>query len=205
MHPPLISVQQGGALVCSYVGTRWYRAPELLLGLNQMGAGPTANYTRYTKAVDLWAIGCLMVCFCPDRILHSPFGMYGSTSPLVGIYMHILQAGLRTYVHMQGELITGDPLFPGDSDIDQLYKVREIVGEITNQQRTLFQTHPDHKHLHLVPITNPETLQVHFERYMDETEIDFMVGLLNVDPKKRRSASSCLRHPYLSRVRSNEA
>ena len=48
-------------LLCSYVGTRWYRAPELLLGLNQTGAGPTSNYMRYTKAVDLWAIGCLMV------------------------------------------------------------------------------------------------------------------------------------------------
>jgi hypothetical protein len=98
---------------------------------------------------------------------------------------------------VQGELVTGDPLFPGDSDIDQLYKVREIVGEITNQQRTLFQTHPDHKHLHLAPIHQPETIRAHFDRHMDATEIDFMEGLLNVDPKKRRSASECLQHPYL--------
>ena len=33
-----------------YVSTRWYRAPELLVGT------PT-----YTHAVDVWAIGCIFV------------------------------------------------------------------------------------------------------------------------------------------------
>ena len=32
-----------------YVATRWYRAPELLLGKNS-----------YNKSVDLWAIACIM-------------------------------------------------------------------------------------------------------------------------------------------------
>ena len=31
-----------------YVATRWYRAPELLLG------------SDYTNAVDIWAVGCIM-------------------------------------------------------------------------------------------------------------------------------------------------
>ena len=32
-----------------YVSTRWYRAPEILLGSN-----------KYTKAVDVWSIGCIL-------------------------------------------------------------------------------------------------------------------------------------------------
>ena len=32
-----------------YVATRWYRAPEILLGS-----------TKYTKAVDMWSIGCIL-------------------------------------------------------------------------------------------------------------------------------------------------
>jgi mitogen-activated protein kinase 15 len=32
-----------------YVATRWYRAPEILLGSN-----------KYTKGVDMWSMGCIL-------------------------------------------------------------------------------------------------------------------------------------------------
>ena len=32
-----------------YVSTRWYRAPEILLGSN-----------RYTKGADMWSMGCIL-------------------------------------------------------------------------------------------------------------------------------------------------
>lgn len=32
-----------------YVVTRWYRAPEVIL-----------NASEYTKAVDIWSIGCIL-------------------------------------------------------------------------------------------------------------------------------------------------
>lgn len=32
-----------------YVATRWYRAPEILLGS-----------TKYSKAVDMWSVGCIL-------------------------------------------------------------------------------------------------------------------------------------------------
>jgi len=32
-----------------YVATRWYRAPEIVLGSNQ-----------YSKAVDMWSVGCIL-------------------------------------------------------------------------------------------------------------------------------------------------
>ncbi len=32
-----------------YVATRWYRAPEILLGS-----------VKYTKGVDLWSLGCIL-------------------------------------------------------------------------------------------------------------------------------------------------
>jgi mitogen-activated protein kinase 15 len=36
-------------VMTEYVATRWYRAPEILLGSN-----------RYTKAVDIWSVGCIL-------------------------------------------------------------------------------------------------------------------------------------------------
>jgi sporulation-specific mitogen-activated protein kinase SMK1 len=32
-----------------YVVTRWYRAPEVILG-----------YTEYSQAIDLWSAGCIL-------------------------------------------------------------------------------------------------------------------------------------------------
>ena len=32
-----------------YVATRWYRAPEILLGSQ-----------KYSKAVDMWSVGCIL-------------------------------------------------------------------------------------------------------------------------------------------------
>lgn len=36
-------------VLTDYVATRWYRAPEILLGS-----------TKYTKAADLWSVGCIL-------------------------------------------------------------------------------------------------------------------------------------------------
>lgn len=62
-------------ILTDYVATRWYRSPELLLG------------DKYSKEVDIWAIGCIM-----------------------------------------GEITDGEPLFPGESEIDQLYVIQKIMG-----------------------------------------------------------------------------
>ena len=50
-----------GNVLTDYVATRWYRAPEILLGS-----------TKYGKAVDMWSLGCIfgevsiaLHCACP--------------------------------------------------------------------------------------------------------------------------------------------
>jgi mitogen-activated protein kinase 15 len=47
----IASVNQSVAepIMTEYVATRWYRAPEILLGSS-----------KYTKAVDMWSIGCIL-------------------------------------------------------------------------------------------------------------------------------------------------
>uniref|UniRef100_A0A8C9ZY34 Cyclin-dependent kinase-like 2 n=1 Tax=Sander lucioperca TaxID=283035 RepID=A0A8C9ZY34_SANLU len=66
-----------GGVYTDYVATRWYRAPELLVG-----------DTKYGKPVDVWAVGCLLL-----------------------------------------EMLTGQPLFPGDSDLDQIYHIVRYFGK----------------------------------------------------------------------------
>uniref|UniRef100_A0A6Q2ZMH2 Mitogen-activated protein kinase 15 n=1 Tax=Esox lucius TaxID=8010 RepID=A0A6Q2ZMH2_ESOLU len=44
-----IQEDSGNPALTEYVATRWYRAPEILLGSS-----------RYTKGVDMWSIGCIL-------------------------------------------------------------------------------------------------------------------------------------------------
>ena len=41
-----------------------------------------------------------------------------------------------------GELVDGQPLFPGESDIDQLYIIQRLVGSLTEEQQQLFLRNP---------------------------------------------------------------
>jgi mitogen-activated protein kinase 15 len=45
-------------VLTDYVATRWYRAPEILLGSSQ-----------YTKGVDIWSLGCIMAEIISNRPL----------------------------------------------------------------------------------------------------------------------------------------
>lgn len=40
------------------------------------------------------------------------------------------------------ELIDGQPLFPGESDVDQLYIIQRMLGPLTRQQNTQFLKNP---------------------------------------------------------------
>jgi len=45
-------------LMTEYVATRWYRAPEIML-----------SFKMYTKAVDLWAVGCILAELLSGKFL----------------------------------------------------------------------------------------------------------------------------------------
>ncbi|SSD61896.1 uncharacterized protein SCODWIG_03657 [Saccharomycodes ludwigii] len=60
----------------TYVSTRWYRSPEILLRKNVYG-----------KPVDIWAFGCVIV-----------------------------------------EVVTLKPLFPGSDELDQTWRILEVLG-----------------------------------------------------------------------------
>lgn len=52
----------------------------------------------------------------------------------------------HTYIHMhiqtQGELIDGEPLFPGDSDLDQLYRIQQVLGPVIGPHQAMFDSNP---------------------------------------------------------------
>ncbi|XP_030046515.1 cyclin-dependent kinase-like 2 isoform X2 [Microcaecilia unicolor] len=132
-----------GEVYTDYVATRWYRAPELLVG-----------DIKYGKAVDIWAIGCLIT-----------------------------------------EMLTGEPLFPGDSDIDQLYHIIKCLGDLTPRHQELFYKNPLFAGVRLPEIYEVEPLERRYPK-LSSSVIHLAKKCLQIDPDKRPSCTDLLQHDF---------
>ncbi|XP_067301495.1 cyclin-dependent kinase-like 4 [Pseudorasbora parva] len=134
-----------GEVYTDYVATRWYRAPELLVG-----------DAKYGKAVDVWAVGCLFF-----------------------------------------EMLSGSPLFPGDSDIDQLHLLISCFGHMTLRHREVFYRNPL-----FIGATLPEPAERNsLQRSLSGHTLDLAQKCLQMDPDRRSQCADLLLHPFFTRDR----
>ncbi|ELU01141.1 hypothetical protein CAPTEDRAFT_1740 [Capitella teleta] len=134
-----------------YVATRWYRAPELLVG-----------DTQYGPPVDIWAIGCVFA-----------------------------------------ELITGQALWPGRSDVDQLYLIRKTLGDLLPRHIEIFSKNPFFKGLTIPEPESFEPLETKFPNITVEA-MDFLKGCFSMDPNMRLTCKQLIEHTYLDKKRFTE-
>lgn len=93
-----------------------------------------------------------------------------------------------------GELLNRSPLFPGENDIDQLYRVQQSLGTPTLQTWPGVTTLPDYHKIQF-PFMSPVPL----EEILADAPLE-AVSLLQqfivYDPSKRTTANDALQHPY---------
>lgn len=95
------------------------------------------------------------------------------------------------------EMLTGKPLFPGISEIDELYKIFYLLGTPNN---TVW---PDVTELPDFSGFFPNWHKNRLKDYMHdvgELEFDLLSRMLILDPSKRISARSALQHPIFSEI-----
>lgn len=102
---------------------------------------------------------------------------------------------------IMGELTDGQPLFPGENEVDQLYVIQRVLGHLTVDQQEKFQTNPRFLGLKFPEITKLETLEKKYLTKLGPVAIDFMKGLLMMDPKQRLTSSDMLQHSYFEDLR----
>ncbi len=98
---------------------------------------------------------------------------------------------------LMGELLDGEPLFAGDSDLDQLYRVQQILGPMAPSHQYLFYANPHNTGI-VFNIKQPLSLAARYQGKVSDVELDFLSGLLEMDPDKRMTGEQCLQHPYLA-------
>ncbi|KIJ32310.1 hypothetical protein M422DRAFT_35858 [Sphaerobolus stellatus SS14] len=89
----------------------------------------------------------------------------------------------------------GQPLFPGDSEIDQIFKIFRILGTPDEQNWPGVRSLPDYKST--FPNWSPSELE-EVVAPLDRDGIDLLKKTLYYDSAKRISAKRALQHPYLT-------
>eukprot|EP00596_Hydrurales_sp_CCMP1899_P000601 CAMPEP_0119051274 /NCGR_PEP_ID=MMETSP1177-20130426/72941_1 /TAXON_ID=2985 /ORGANISM="Ochromonas sp, Strain CCMP1899" /LENGTH=528 /DNA_ID=CAMNT_0007030417 /DNA_START=146 /DNA_END=1732 /DNA_ORIENTATION=- len=130
--------------------TRWYRAPEILLGSN-----------IYSSSVDLWSVGCIVA-----------------------------------------EMSNKRAFLPGDSEIDQLHKIFQVLGTPNNDSWPGVENHPYWRNNYpcwngrpwdsVVPILGSEGT-------------DFLSKIFEYIPDRRITAEEALLHPFITRQYQGES
>ncbi|KAG7087351.1 hypothetical protein E1B28_013326 [Marasmius oreades] len=91
--------------------------------------------------------------------------------------------------------LQGHPLFPGDSEIDQIFKIFRILGTPNEQGWPGVSQLPDYKP------TFPQWSRQELSKIvptLDEAGLDMLKKTLTYDSAKRISAKRALDHPYLA-------
>ncbi|XP_008787883.2 uncharacterized protein LOC103705802 isoform X1 [Phoenix dactylifera] len=143
--------------LCSYVQSRSYRAPEVILGL------------PYDKKIDIWSLGCILAELCTGNVLFQN----DSPATLLARVMGIIS-----------------PI-----DQDMLAKGRDTYKYFTKNHMLYEKNQEINRLEYLIP---KKTSLRHRLRMGDQGFVDFVAYLLEINPRKRPSASEALKHPWLS-------
>ncbi|KAI0781702.1 Pkinase-domain-containing protein [Irpex lacteus] len=92
-------------------------------------------------------------------------------------------------------VMRGHPLFPGDSEIDQIFKIFRILGTPSEETWPGIKQLPDYKPS--FPHWSPQDLTEHVPT-LDDDGIDLLKLFLTYDTAKRISAKRALAHPYFA-------
>lgn len=99
------------------------------------------------------------------------------------------------------ELILKKPLFPSESDIDQLSKIFGVLGTPTSKNWPGADKLPrfiEFQQCMGVPLKN-------LLRYAEEDEVTIIEQMLNLDPNKRPSCEEILQMEYFASIEPNES
>ena len=138
---------------------------------------PVKNYTH--EVVTLWYRP-------PDVLLGNK--TYGTTVDMWSIGC------------IFSEMVTGKPLFPGNSETDQLKKIFSIMGTPTENFASSLTELPEWGvGENNFEVNKPQNLKELLKNFDDEG-LDLLQKFLQLEPDKRISAEEALKHPFFDDI-----
>ncbi|CCF58868.1 hypothetical protein KAFR_0F02710 [Kazachstania africana CBS 2517] len=130
------------------------------------------------------------VSYICSRYYRAPELIFGATN-------YTNQIDIWSSGCVMAELLLGQPMFPGESGIDQLVEIIKILGTPTRQEIcSMNSNYMDHK----FPQIKAIPLNKVFKKE-DNLTIDFLSNTLKYDPNERFLPFQCLIHEYFDELR----
>ncbi|XP_067301582.1 cyclin-dependent kinase-like 5 isoform X2 [Pseudorasbora parva] len=135
-----------------------------------LSEGTDANYTEYVAT--RWYRS-------PELLLGAPYGK---------------AVDMWSVGCILGELSDGQPLFPGESEIDQLFTIQKVLGPLPPEQMKLFYSNPRFHGLRFPSVSHPQTLERRYLGIISPVLLDLMKNLLLLNPNERYLTEQSLNH-----------
>ncbi|KAH8683126.1 kinase-like domain-containing protein [Tricladium varicosporioides] len=197
LESPIIKIIDFGSAcderqtVYTYIQSRFYRSPEVLLGL------------PYSSAIDMWSLGCIVVELFLGLPLFPGSSEYNQVSRIVEMLGNppnwMLEMGKQS-----GEF------FEKRHDVDdygrRTYHLKSMEqysrehGTKEQPSKKYFQatTLPEIIRSYAMPRKNMKQTEIDREMQNRVAFIDFVRGLLNINPLERWSPQQAKLHPFIT-------
>ena len=153
----------------SYIQSRSYRAPEVIMGCN------------YDYKIDIWSLGCILAELYSKTVLFMSDSVHSLLARVIGIIGPIPE-----WMFEKGTTVNG--MFCKEK---LLYMEADAVNDTNANIST---TSVGKKKMHvIVPKRTLLKNRLHCE---DQNFIDFLRYLLKIDPNERPTAEEALNHPW---------
>lgn len=131
------------------------------------------------------------VSYICSRYYRAPELIFGATNYTTDI--DIWSAGC-----VMAELMQCQPMFPGESGIDQLVEIIRVLGTPTKEQ--LLSMNPNYTE-HRFPQIKPTPFSKIFRSRSQSEAVEFLTQMLQYAPLKRLSAIDAMAHPFFDELR----
>ncbi|KAL1916783.1 uncharacterized protein VTP21DRAFT_5487 [Calcarisporiella thermophila] len=134
------------------------------------------------------------VSYICSRYYRAPELIFGATNYTTSI--DLWSAGC-----VMAELMLGQPIFPGESGIDQLVEIIKVLGTPTKEQiRTMNPNYMEHR----FPQIKPHPLSKIFRSRTPPEAMDLLSNLLIYTPQQRLTAIEAMCHSFFDELRQPE-